>query len=295
MLQSNLQRLAIGSAQFGLCYGVANRSGQTSVAEVEEILQIALDHGIETIDTAVAYGDSERVLGMVGVNPFKIVTKLPPCDVGPAAVANWVYKLVEQSLKRLKIGSLYGLLLHRSQDLTSRSGKDLADVLMELRSVGLVKSIGVSIYNPSELEAATKMLPLDIVQAPSNLVDRRLERSGWLSRLKAKNVEVHTRSAFLQGLLLMPRNAIPSRFDRWAWLWDLWHQRLKELNISPVSACLSYSLSLSCAERVIVGVESVAQLRELIECASLEPSHGDWVFMNHEDIDLVEPSRWGGL
>ncbi len=265
------------------------------MAEVEEILQIALDHGIETIDTAVAYGDSERVLGQVGVNPFKIVTKLPPCDVDPVAVASWVYKLVEQSLTRLKIGSLYGLLLHRSQDLTSRSGKDLADVLMELRSVGLVKSIGVSIYNPCELEAATKMLPLDIVQAPSNLVDRRLERSGWLSRLKAKNIEVHTRSAFLQGLLLMPRNAIPSRFDRWAWLWDLWHQRLKELNISPVSACLSYSLSLSCAERVIVGVESVAQLRELIECASLEPSHGDWFFMNHEDIDLVEPPRWGGL
>lgn len=295
MLHINAQKLALGSAQFGLYYGVANRSGKTSVAEVAKILQVAFDHGVDTIDTAVAYGDSERVLGTVGINHFKVVTKLPPCDVGPSAVANWVYKLLEESLTRLKIDSLYGLLLHRPQDLTSRQGKELADVLLELRSAGWVRKIGVSIYDPSELEPADEALPLDMVQAPANVVDRRLERSGWLSRLNAKSVEIHIRSAFLQGLLLIPRKAIPPRFDSWSWLWDEWHRRLKELNVSPASACLSYSLSLPYTSRVVVGVESAEQLRELLACETFELSHSEWSFMNHEDLELIEPSRWHGL
>jgi len=274
---------------------VVNRTGKTSTTEVEKILQIAFSHGIDTIDTAIAYGDSERVLGTIGVNQFKVVTKLPPCNVKRAAVANWVYKLLEESLTRLRISSLYGLLLHNPRDLTSGSGKELADVLLELRSTGRVEKIGVSIYDPLELEATTRALPLDIVQAPANLVDRRLERSGWLPRLKAQNIEVHVRSAFLQGLLLMPRHAIPPKFDRWSWLWDRWHGNLKELNISPLSACLSYSLSLPHIDRVVIGVESALQLRELIESASFELSHVDWSFMGHDDLGLLEPSRWGGL
>ena len=290
-----MQKLALGSAQFGLPYGVANRTGQTPITEVEKILQVAFDHGIDAIDTAIAYGDSEKVLGTIGVNRFKVVTKLPACNVKPAAVKNWVYKLLEDSLTRLRIDLLYGLLLHNPRDLTSGPGKELADVLLELRSTGRVEKIGVSIYDPSDLEATTKALPLDIVQAPANLVDRRLERSGWLPRLKAQNIEIHVRSAFLQGLLLLPRHAIPQKFQRWSWLWDRWHANLKDLNISPVSACLSYSLSLPHVDRVVVGVERALQLRELIESASFESFHVDWSFMGHDDLELVEPSRWGRL
>ncbi len=295
MLHVAAQKLALGSAQFGSPYGVANRTGQTSTTEVEKILQVAFDHDIDTIDTAIAYGDSERILGTIGVNQFKVVTKLPVCNVKPAAVKDWVYKLLEESLTRLRIGSLYGLLLHNPRDLTSGPGKELADVLLDLRSTGRVEKIGVSIYDPLDLEVTTKGLPLDIVQAPSNLIDRRLERSGWLSRLKAQNIEVHTRSAFLQGLLLMPRHAIPPKFHRWSSLWDRWHENLKVLNVSPASACLSYSLSLPHTDRVVVGVESATQLSELIESVSFEPSNGDWSFMSQEDLELLEPSRWSGL
>lgn len=295
MSHINSQKLALGSAQFGLPYGVANKTGKTPEAEVEKILQIGFDHGIDTIDTAIAYGDSEKVLGTIGVNQFKVVTKLPACNVEPAEVKNWVYKLLEGSLTRLRIDSLYALLLHNPRDLTSGLGEELAGVLSNLRSTGRVEKIGVSIYDPLELEAATGAFPLNIVQAPANLVDRRLERSGWLSRLNVQNIEVHVRSPFLQGLLLMPRHAIPSRFDRWSWLWDRWHGNLKELNISPLSPCLSYSLSLPHVDRVVVGVESVLQLRELIESASFESPSNDWSFMGHDDLELVYPSRWAGL
>lgn len=93
----------------------------------------------------------------------------------------------------------------------------------------------------------------------------------------------------------MSRHAIPHKFHRWSWLWDQWHDNLKKLRVSPVSACLSYSLSLPHTDRVIVGVESAKQLDELIKSTSCELFYGDWSFMKCEDLELIEPSRWGSL
>lgn len=222
--------------------------GQPSVAEIEKILNLALDHGVDMIDTAIAYGDSERILGKVGINPFKVVTKLPPCNVRPIEVKNWAYRLVQESLARLKVDSLDGILLHRSQDLLSGLGIELVDVLTKLRIDGLVKKIGISVYDPSELEAMIGEFALDIVQAPSNLVDRRFERSGWLSRLKTWNIQVHTRSTFLQGLLLMSRHAIPHKFHRWSWLWDQWHDNLKKLRVSQ----LAHAFLIPCPCHILI-------------------------------------------
>ena len=159
-------------------------------------------------------------------------------------INSWVEENVKLSLKRLGIPSLYGLLVHRSESLLGNSGNKLINALKTIKLNGLVKKIGISIYDPSECEQVMNLARIDIVQAPLNIVDRRLVVSGWLSRLHSEEIEIHTRSVFLQGLLLMPRNKIPKIFDRWFRAWDQWSLELEKNNLSAVEACLLYPLSL---------------------------------------------------
>lgn len=276
-------------------YGVANGSGQVPRAEVASILPYALAQGVDSLDTAIGYGESEAILGEIGVGQFNVVTKLPPMPADVVDIKRWVGDQVSDCLARLKQETLYGLLLHRSHDLQDAAGSVLADELSELKRQGRIEKVGVSIYNPSELESVVKLLELDLVQAPLNLVDRRLVTSGWLDRLKQLNVEVHTRSAFLQGLLLMTRGLIPEKFERWAGLWDSWADSLQETGVSPLSACLAYPLSHPQVDRVVVGVDSLAQLQELVHAAQQPLIESDFDFMTMDDEKLINPSRWSEL
>jgi len=286
-------KLALGTVQFGLKYGIANQTGQTNAAEAKRILELAEQHKINCLDTAITYGNSEQVLGEIGISSrFNVVSKLPPLPSDLFNIESWVNYQVQESLKRLKVKCLYGLLLHRSENLLGSRGTKLANALEKLQSSGLIKKIGVSIYAPSELDYATDCLPLNIVQAPLNVVDRRLETSGWLSKLHRDGVEVHTRSAFLQGILLMHRDDIPVKFEKWATQWDQWAKYLKNFNTSATAACLSYPLSLQEVDRVVVGVDNLKQLKELIEAARLNHSLNEDLFMISEDQRLINPTNW---
>lgn len=289
-------KLALGTVQFGLNYGIANQTGQTNAAEVKRILEFAEQHRINCLDTAITYGNSEQVLGEIGVSSrFNVVSKLPPLPSGLFDIESWVNHHVQESLKRLKDKCLYGLLLHRSENLLGSRGKKLTNALEKVKSNGFVRKLGVSIYAPSELKYITDHLALDILQAPLNVVDRRLETSGWLSKLHLDGVEVHTRSAFLQGILLMPRDGIPVKFDNWASLWNQWAKYLKYCNISAVAACLSYPLSLQEVDRVVVGVDNMEQLKELIEASQSNLLLNENIFMMSEDQNLINPANWSHL
>lgn len=288
-------KIALGTAQFGLNYGIANQHGKITDSEGVDIISYAFEQGIGLLDSAIGYGESEATLGRLGVKRFNIVTKLPPLPDNLTDVHGWVKRQVESSMTRLGVNGLYGFLLHRSQNLKGESGKKLANVLMEIKSEGIVEKIGVSIYDPSELYYATRTLDIDLVQAPMNLVDRRLETSGWLGRLKKMGIEVHTRSAFLQGLLLMPRAEIPAKFELWSDLWDAWVRRLDELGVSPMEACLGYPLSHPEVDRVVIGVDSLAHLTELMQAASKSPTTETWEFMAIGDEQLINPFRWSEI
>ena len=238
-----VSRLALGTVQFGLAYGIANQTGQVRSLEAKGMLQLASSNGIDTLDTAIAYGDSESCLGEVGIHDFRLVTKLPAFPDKCADVGAWVQQQVVASLSRLGVNAVYGLLLHRSEQLLGPNGTALYRALQSVKDSGRVQKVGVSIYAPSQLDVLSPQYHFDLVQAPLNLVDRRFHMTGWLQRLKEKGVEVHTRSAFLQGLLLMPQAAIPTKFSGWNHLWCRWHQWLGDCDISAVQACLAYPLS----------------------------------------------------
>ena len=284
-------KIALGTAQFGLDYGVANDNGQISHVEAEKILDFAWSSGIDTLDTAIGYGDSEERLGQVGVEKWRIVSKLPGLSGLNEEPSDWIKKSVEMSLKKLGITSLTGFLLHRPLDLLSADGQVVYRVLNELKSQGVIDKIGVSVCDgPTDLDAIWSDFPCDMVQSPLNLLDRRLITSGWAERLKKHGVEVHTRSAFLQGVLLMERRRRPAYFDEWKSLWDEWHKWLDDVDQTPLQACLNFSLALPQIDRVVVGVDSVRHLREVLESFDEQiRAPGDFA---SEDVDLINPACW---
>ena len=266
--------------------------GKTSVAKA--MLELAAEKGIDTLDTAIGYVESETCLGAIATQGFKLVTKLPAVPDDCADVRDWVRIQVAASLARLGVNAAYGLLLHRPQQLLAADGKMLFQILQDLKETGLVQKVGVSVYAPSELEALTPEYSFDLVQAPFNLVDRRLHTSGWLQRLKDEGVEIHTRSAFLQGLLLMPQDSIPVKFAPWADLWSKWHDWLSHHTVSAVEACLAFPLSFSEIDRVVVGADSVSQLEQIIAAASgvLPVRLPD---LNCDAENLINPALWSQL
>ncbi|CAG1014268.1 Aldo-keto reductase IolS [Anaerolineae bacterium] len=289
-----MMKLALGTAQFGLPYGIANRDGQVTRSVAKAMLHLAAANGIDTLDTAIAYGESETCLGEVGTNGFKIITKLPAIPDGCAAVSDWVREQFAASLVRLGVSAVHGLLLHRPQQLLDPDGKTLYQTLQDLKEAGQVSKIGISIYAPNELELLAPRYRFDLVQAPFNLVDRRLYTTGWLARLKDEGVEIHTRSAFLQGLLLMPQDAIPKKFAAWSDLWNKWHDWLSHHAVSAVQACLAFPLSFREIERVVVGADSVSQLQQIISAAS-SAAPVDLPDLQCDAENLINPAHWSQL
>lgn len=289
-----MSRIALGTVQFGLPYGIANKNGQVSRSVAKDMLKLAETKGIDTLDTAIAYGESETCLGEVGNQGFKLVTKLPAVPDGCADISAWVQAQVNESLERLGVGAVYGLLLHRSEQLLGKDGKALYQALQGLKEAGQVQKVGVSIYAPSELDALTPQYRFDLVQAPFNLVDHRLHATGWLQRLKYEGVEIHTRSAFLQGLLLMPRSAIPPKFAPWAYLWDKWHDWLTRQPVTAIQACLAYPLVFPEIDRVVVGADSVNQLEQIIIAAS-SAALVELPDLHCDAENLINPAHWPQL
>jgi aryl-alcohol dehydrogenase-like predicted oxidoreductase len=286
-----MNKLALGTVQFGLRYGVANTSGQVAPAAIAAILLRARQAGIDTLDTAIAYGDSETRLGDVGMESWRVVTKLPALPDGVADVFEWVESQVRGSLQRLKLARVDGLLLHKTSDCLGPHGATYVRALNELKARGWVRSAGISIYDPAELDALWPVWQPDIVQAPCNVLDRRLIQSGWLEKLRQAGVRLHIRSVFLQGLLLLPKARRPDSFSTWATLLDRWLDWCVEHEVTPPQAALGFILSLPGVERLVVGVDSGAQLDEILAATNAEVAVPPDDLCSR-DRALIEPSRW---
>ena len=204
-----MSKLALGGVQFGIDYGIANTKGQVQIEEVQSILNYAKKNGVNILDTASGYGDSEEVLGKVGVDNFQIITKTTSIKQG----VNGVVRIFYQSLKNLKQKKAYGLLIHDIGEIEHKQFDTLLIELARLKRQGLVKKIGVSVYNNQQIDYVLDNFSIDLIQLPINILDQRLINDESLVKLKKHNVEIHARSALLQGLLLMSINTIPYWFD----------------------------------------------------------------------------------
>lgn len=288
------ERLALGTAQFGMEYGIASSGARVALQEVERILHEAWFKGVHTIDTAIAYGDSETILGRIGVERWQIISKIPTLPEDQTNVHHWVQQQVHGSLARLGLSQLYAVLLHRPDQLLGPRGRELYESLLMLKSVGITRKVGISVYEPKELDRLFDSMRFDIVQAPLNILDQRLIESGWASKLKSMEVELHIRSVFLQGLLLMSPTARPVKFLRWQEIWDEWDHWLGAQGVSAIEACMRFVLSVQETDKIVIGVDNVHHLLQIIAAAQGElTTFPRW--SRAIEPDLINPARWSNI
>jgi len=291
-----MSKLGLGTVQFGIDYGVNSVDGQVRPEEVKKILSYAYSKHIDLLDTAPAYGKSEKILGRINNLDFKVVTKTRHFD--SLKITNNEVRLLnndfKDSLNNLNQENIYGLLIHNADDLLKPGAKKIFDKLQELKQAKKLIKVGVSVYDHIQLESILDIFDIDIVQLPLNILDRRMIDSGMLALLYRKGIEVHVRSVFLQGLLLMSAKNRPSKFNRWSSLWNLWYEWLNDNHISAVEATIRHAVSFPEISKVLVGVDTVNQLKEIfIATSGVLPKIP--VELYTDDTDLLNPSNWGRL
>jgi aryl-alcohol dehydrogenase-like predicted oxidoreductase len=277
--------LALGTVQFGMSYGIAGRGEAVPSAEVRDILGLAWEAGIRTLDTASAYGDIEKRLGaLIGERDFRVVSKIPafsPADKRSAAsfVRNAVATI------RARLGErLAALLFHRGDDLDGPAGPSMWDAAVEAIGSSPI-TLGVSCYAPAEAAALSRRFPIAVAQIPGNALDQRL------FRCPLDRQEVHLRSVFLQGLLLLPAEEVAVRAPRVAPAIAQWHKWCGEQGTTPLRAALGIAKGLPGVRYCVVGVDRAAHLEEILNAWSTAlPLQAPSVAT--DDIEVIDPRRW---
>jgi aryl-alcohol dehydrogenase-like predicted oxidoreductase len=289
------RRLVLGTVQFGLPYGVSHQGGRVPIEEARNILELAAVAGIDMLDTAAAYGDSEAVLGEIleDQSPFAIVTKTIPIRASAieATAIDRVEAGFRESLRKLRRDKVHALLVHDPRDLLNPGGERLWSLLEAFKAQGLVAKIGASVYDWAEIDALMSRYPMEALQAPLNVFDQRLLADGAFARAAGKGVEIHARSVLLQGLLLMTPEAAALKLPQAAEKLRDWRNALDEAGVSPLAAALGFALRAPHVDRIVVGVHSAAHLAECLATLDAAPRLNYARFAS-DDLDLIDPRRW---
>jgi aryl-alcohol dehydrogenase-like predicted oxidoreductase len=292
-------RLILGTVQFGMPYGVTNRRGQVSADEVRKILSDARDAGVSFVDTAAGYGTSEASLGecLPDFPEIGVVTKTVVI-ASPTIGVDEMRKIEEgilHSAEMLRRPHLDGLLVHSGSDLLKAGGKTLAEYLLSVKSDGRVGRVGVSVYDASEIDRILEIFQPDIIQVPLNIFDQRLIRSGHIRALQSAGIEVHARSAFLQGILLAESSSLPTYFQGFDRIFATYSEFLRETRLTPLAACMGFMMQQSGADRVIIGVTTRSELAGIFAALPTGIALPPMDMLASDAKELIDPRVWPKL
>ncbi len=273
---SNLSKIALGTVQFGIDYGISNKLGKPDQHVVKQILDFALANEITTLDTASAYGDSELVLGNYGISYFKVITKFLPQEVEKGIESSF-----QDSLTKLKSKSVYGYLAHRADSIDVKTWS----FLKHLKKTGQVEKIGYSLQSVSEFERANgKGFFPDLIQVPFNLLDNRFKK--LCKKLSKQGVEIHSRSTFLQGLFFMNTEELQGLEEAIPVISELQNTHSNQL----AQYLLNYVLQQDFIDKVVIGVQSKEQLSQNISELDYNVQIKDLDIVLSEKI--LNPALW---
>tara|TARA_B100000579_G_scaffold139925_1_gene113725 strand:- start:4947 stop:5837 length:891 start_codon:yes stop_codon:yes gene_type:complete len=288
----------IGSAQFGMPYGITNSSGQVSFDDVIKILNLSYSAGIRFLDTAELYGNSIKILGnyFKSYPHFGVINKFPSQSMGyfcKTDILVWEEKL-KASLSQLGIKQIDSYLLHSSNDLKKDGSQFLLDWLISIRERGLVKRIGLSVYDSHELDGIN-LKNFQLIQLPFSIYDQRFLIDGTIEKIKSFGLSIHARSIYLQGLILTNSSKWPAWVDS-----DIrkHHEKLENFatsnNCSLLELCLAFIQQHIFLEGYVVGICNLTQLKELILCiASFKNlSDLDWKNWAINKSEFINPRAW---
>lgn len=287
-------KLVLGTAQFGLDYGITNTRGKVARQEVYQILEEAKSYGVTTLDTAIAYGDSEQVLGdcCAEINGFDFISKLTIDSDHSCSVL----EEIEGSCCRLKVNELYAVMVHNAEALLENNGSTYWADLEKAKSAGRVKKIGVSVYTPEHAKKIIENYNIDIIQIPFNLLDQRFKRSGLLKIFKQRNIEVHARSIFLQGLLLSDYTNLHEYFQPIQSKLSLIDKVCAENNTSKLDLVFSQLNAIKEIDAVVFGVTSSEELGGIFKAKShntiIDIGSFSFDYLSAANEQVINPSCW---
>ena len=262
--------VTLGTAQLGLDYGVANKSGCPDGKKAVEILKTAFDNGIRSFDTAWNYGKSESVIGDFIASEKKepfIISKLPDMSKAGGSDFDPVYKAVrqhvEESLKRLKVKKIQAYLLHSAKDMDSRGGNVIKS-LSNLKGEGMIGVIGVSVYYPEEAKRALSIDEIGAVQIPANIFDQRFEESGVLAQMGSSGKTVFARSAFMQGIFFLKPGRLPVGLEFTKEYLKKLHAFSESEGMTIQELAVCFLKSMPEISSIVIGAESKEQVLENI-------------------------------
>ncbi len=293
-----ISRLALGTAAFGMAYGLGNKGQAVSRVEVARILGLAWERGIDLLDTAAEYGEAESVIG--GAKPkdahFKIVSKIPRIaqEKITSGDVQRVRAAAHNSIQCLKIESFDTLLVHHAPDLLAPGGAELFRALQELKSRGITARLGVSVYDVDSLNQILATYPVEVVQLPLNLLDQRFIQSGAIANLAERKIEIHVRSVFLQGLLLTDPEKLSAPFLGLKEHLTFLRSEAVSRETTIQTIALAYISRRKEISRIIIGIQSADELNANISAFTNIPARLDLDFSAYEirDPDVIDPRRW---
>ena len=203
-----------------------------------------------------------------------------------------VKKSIHSSFKKLKINKADTVLVHNAQFLLdTKMGKKIYEELKKFKNKNIIKNIGVSIYSISDLKNIIKKFPMDVVLISLNIFDQRILNKKIINTLKRKNIKIYTRSTFLQGLLLMSKNKIPAKFNRWKKKFDMWFRELENKKVSAYDACLDFVLKNKDVDKTLIGIDDFKQFKEIFK--DKPKININYKKFNSNKINkLINPAKW---
>ena len=254
-------RICIGSANFGLNYGYKKK--KLNKKKIKMIIDYSYKMGINYIDTAISYGNTNKISGDLQSKKFNFVTKLPLPPKKIKSLKNWCISTIIKAKKKLNVDHIYGLLIHDTKILENKNNaNEIYEALNILKKKKIINKVGLSIYDPTELDCYFNTYKFQIIQFPFNIFDRRILNSGWLQKLSKKKVELHVRSVFLQGLLLVELEKIPKKLKKWNKYFLKLNKFVEKKNISKKRACISFVRKYKTIDKFVIGINDLDQLKE---------------------------------
>lgn len=284
-------KIALGTAQFGTDYGISNLNGQSSIDDVKKIIEFSRKIGIKKIDTAKNYGETEKIIGEVGIKDFEIITKLPKISSKESNLKLLIDNQIQDSISKMKISKIDTLLLHNSKDLLSENGNKIFDIIQELKKEGIINKFGISIYEKDEIDQLNKNFKFDVIQIPFNIFDTRLIKSGFLRGLKKKGIEIHARSIFLQGLLINNHNLFPRKLKKFSKYFITWKKFCIKNNVSLKEACIIFATKQKFVSKFVLGFKNSKELEQILKINLKKKINFNKNFLNIPN-KLKNPNLW---
>jgi aryl-alcohol dehydrogenase-like predicted oxidoreductase len=284
-------KLILGTVQMGLDYGINNSSGKVSKNQSIEILEYAFDNGIRILDTAEVYGNAHEIIGVYHkLNPskkFNIITKLPKTD--KINIENKLNKYLEV----LNVDSIQTLMFHNYGSY--KKNLDLFENLKEIKLSKKIKNIGVSIYTNNNILKVIKNKDIDLIQIPYNLFDNNYQRADVLKKAKKYKKIIHSRSPFLQGLFFKSKNNDSEIVKKLKNEFIILEKIVKNCKTSISNIAINYCLSNELIDNVIVGVDSLNQLKQNLNTGNIKMNKKIIDLVNSikiNDVNLINPFLW---